>query len=40
MIKEYKTITGVAGPLIVVEKIIDVKYSLSSNVIERNRVFS
>jgi V/A-type H+-transporting ATPase subunit B len=26
MIKEYKTITGVAGPLIVVEKIADVKY--------------
>ncbi len=26
MIKEYKTITGVVGPLIVVEKITDVKY--------------
>ena len=44
MIKEYKTITGVAGPLIVVEKIIDVKYEelveiqLTSGELRRGKV--
>lgn len=44
MIKEYRTISGVSGPLIVVEKVTDVKYDelveiqLGSGEIRRGRV--